>query len=180
MKTNTQTKQIAFVILGLVLVTAIFAFSKLNSATAAKTDGKKFEDWTVSCTPKDDKNNTPEICLLNLQLNITQEDKQQPIALFQIGYFGENKELKIIQTLPLGVRLEAGTSIISSKKLIAPGKYSTCTQAGCQAVAAISDAALETLTSTEENSVVFINLEGKQLTLPLSVKGLSKGLKYIK
>lgn len=117
---------------------------------------------------------------MNLQLNITQEDKQQPIAAFQIGYFGENKDLKIIQTLPLGIRLEAGTSIISSKKLIAPGKYTICTQTGCQAVAPISDADLETLMSTQENPVVFTNLEGKQLTLPLSIKGLKAGLKYIK
>lgn len=173
-------KQISFVIFGLVIITAIFAFSKLNIATAAKKDGKKFEDWVVACAPKNDKTKTPETCLLSQQLNLTQENKQQPIALFQIGYFGPKKELKIIQTLPLGVRLEAGTSIISSKKLIAPGKYTTCTQSGCQAVAQISNADLKTLASTKENSVAFMNLDGKQLTLPLSVKGLVEGLKYIK
>lgn len=173
-------KQVSFVVLGLVIVTVIFALSKLNIATAAKKDGKKFGDWIVSCTPENKKTKTPEVCLLSQQLNLTQEDKQQPIALFQVGYLGAEKELKMIQTLPLGVRLEAGTSIISSKKLIAPGKYTTCTQAGCQAVATISDADLKTLTSTKENSVAFMNLEGKQLTLPISIKGLEKGLKYIK
>ena len=173
-------KQISFVILGLVVITAIFAFSKLNSATAAKKDGKKFDDWIVACTAKNDETKTPELCILTQQLNLTKEDKQQPVALFQIGYFGPKKELKIIQTLPLGVRLEAGTSIISSKKLIAPGKYQTCTQDGCQAVAVISSADLKTLTSTKENSVAFMNLNGQQITFPLSVKGLSEGLKYIK
>lgn len=177
---NINIKQVSFVIIGLVIVTIIFGLSKFNIATAAKKDGKKFGDWVVSCTPGNKETKTPEVCLLSQQLNLTQEDKQQPIALFQVGYLGPEKELKMIQTLPLGVRLEAGTSIISSKKLIAPGKYTTCTQAGCQAVASISDADLKTLTSTKENSVAFMNLEGKQLTLPISIKGIEKGLKYIK
>ena len=175
-----ESKQKYFVILGIVIITALFAFSQLSNATAAKKDGKKFDDWTVACTTKNDETKTPEICILTQQVNLTKDDKQQTIALFQIGYFGEKKELKIIQTLPLGVRLEAGTSIISSKKLIAPGRYQTCTQEGCQAVAAISKADLKTLTSTKENSVAFMNLNGQQIPLPLSTKGMSKGLNYIK
>ena len=173
-------KQVSFVVLGLVIITVLFAISRLNIATAAKKDGKQFDDWVVTCTTENENAKSPEVCLLAQQLNLNQEDKQQPLALFQIGYFGKEKELKMIQTLPLGVRLEAGTSIISSKKLIAPGKYTTCTQAGCQAVATITDADFKTLISTEENSVAFMNLEGKQLTLPISVKGLEKGLRYIK
>ena len=175
-----KTKQIGFVILGLVIISAIFALTKLNIATAAKKDGKNFGDWVVSCTPKNEETKTPESCLLTQQVNITQEDKQQPIALFQIGYFGSEKELKLIQTLPLGVRLEAGTSIISSKKLIAPGKYTTCLNSGCNAVAPISEDDLKTMLANAENSIAFMNLEGKQIALPLSVKGLEKGLAFIK
>jgi invasion protein IalB len=178
MKANI--KQISFVLFGLIIITAIFALTRLGTATAAKQDGKKFDDWNVSCTPKDDKNETPETCMLTQQLNISQDDKQQPIALFQIGYFGEKKELKLVQTLPLGVSIQAGTSIISSKNLIAPGKYTTCLNNGCNAVASISDADLKTLLSNKDNSVAFMNLEGKQITLPLSIKGLEQGLKYIK
>lgn len=179
MKTNA--KQLTFVILGLLIVTAVFTFSKLNVASAAKTDGKKFGDWQVACTPADEKTKTPEVCMLNQQINVTQEDKtQQPVALFQIGYFGPKQELKLIQTLPLGVRIEAGTSIISSKKLIAPGKYTTCIAGGCQAVVSLSNADLKALFSNSENVVAFMNLEGKQLSLPISIKGLEEGLNYLK
>lgn len=175
-----KTKQLGFVAIGLLITTAIFTFSKLNVASAAKTDGKKFGDWQVSCTPADEKAKTSEVCLLTQQVNITQEDKQQPIALFQIGYFGPKKELKLVETLPLGVRIEAGTSIISSKKLIAPGKYTTCIAGGCQAVVPLTDADLKTLLSNTENAVAFMNLEGKQMNLPISTKGLEEGLNYIK
>ena len=178
MKANI--KQIFFIVLGLVTVTAFFALSQLGTATAAKQDGKKFDDWNVSCAAKDAAAKTPEICILTQQLNISQDDKQQPIALFQIGYFGPKKELKLIQTLPLGVNIQAGTSIISSKNLIAPGQYTTCINSGCNAVASISDADLKTLLSNSDNAVAFMNLEGKQITLPLSTKGLEQGLKYIK
>ena len=178
---STNVKKISFVVFGLIIITAIFAFTQSNIATAAKKNGKKFSDWSVSCTPADAKTKTPQACLLNQQVNVTQKDnKQQPLALFQIGYFGPKKELKLIETLPLGVRLEAGTSIISSKKLIIPGTYSTCLNSGCQAIASISDSDLKTLLANKENTVAFMNLEGEQLTLPISVKGLKKGLDYIK
>ena len=178
MKVNI--KQVSFIVLGLIIVTVFFGLSQLGTATAAKQDGKKFDDWNVSCTAKDDAVKTPEICILTQQLNISKDDKQQPIALFQIGYFGPKKELKLIQTLPLGINIQAGTSIVSSKNLISPGQYTTCVNSGCNAVASISDADLKTLLSNQDNAVAFMNLEGKQITLPLSTKGLEEGLKYIK
>ena len=177
---NANIKKISFISVGLAIVTAIFVFMWLNIATANKQNGKKFDDWVVSCVAKDEKSEKAEICFLTQQLNLKQEDKQQPIALFQVGYFGEKKGLKLIQTLPLGVNLEAGTSVVSSKKLIMPGRYTVCVASGCNAVAPISDEDFKILTSETDNSVVFMNIEGKQMSLPISTKGLVKGLKYIK
>lgn len=169
-----------YMLIGLTIVTTLFIFFKLNIANGAKIDGKRFEDWIVSCTLANEKTKTSEICVLNQQLDMTQDDKKQPVALFQIGYFGPKKELKIIQTLPLGVRLEAGTSIINSKNLIAPGKYVTCLATGCQSVAVITNNDLKLILSNPENSVAFMNMEGQQLSLPLSTKGLKEGLEYLK
>jgi invasion protein IalB len=173
-------KKIAFTLFGVAIVTVIFAISKLNIATADKENGKKFEDWSVSCVPKNEETKTPELCLLAQQVNSTKDDKQETIALYQVGYFGPKKELKLIQTLPLGVSLAAGTSIISSKNLIAPGVYTVCLAGGCKAASIISNADLKTLLSNENNMLAFMNLEGKQMNLPISVKGLKEGLEYIK
>lgn len=178
MKTNV--KQAIFVVIGLAIISAVFIFTKPNSVEASKQEGKKFDDWVVSCSKPDEKTKTPQLCFLIQQVNITKEDKQELIAIYQIGYFGSNKELKMIQTLPLGIRIEAGTSIVVSKNLVAPGKYSTCTALGCQAVAAISDADLKTILGSKEANLVFMNLDGQQVPLPLSTKGLEEGLKYIK
>ena len=178
MKANI--KKVSAIVFGLAIITAIFALIQLNSATAAKENGKKFDDWIVSCSKEDKETNKPAVCLLTQQVNLNKDGKDQTIAVFRMGYFGEKKELRLHQTLPLGVNVQAGTSIISSKNLIAPGQYSTCLSSGCMAVSNISDADLKTLLSNTENSIAFMNFEGKQITLPFSIKGLKKGLKYIK
>jgi invasion protein IalB len=177
---TTNIKQAIFVIIGLAIISTVFIITKPSSVEASKQEGKKFDDWVVSCSKADEKTKTPQVCFLTQQVNITKEDKQEVVAIYQIGYFGPNKELKMIQTVPLGIRIEAGTSIVSSKNLVAPGKYTTCTNLGCQAVATISDADLKTILGTKEANLVFMNLDGQQIPLPLSTKGLQEGLKYIK
>jgi invasion protein IalB len=176
---NISIKQIFFIFFGLAAIIVTCTLLKSNIVRADKKDSKKFDDWIVVSTVENNQTPEPKIFVLSQQLHLTQKDKEEPIALFQVGYFGEEKQLKMIQTLPLGLRLEAGTSILSSQKLIVPGKYTTCTQTGCQAVATISDLDLKILLATKENSLVFMDLEGKQLALPISVKGLDKGLEYI-
>jgi invasion protein IalB len=182
-----NAKQAAFIIIGLAVVSAAFLISRSHNVQAAKKEGTKFDDWVVSCAPKEDKegskeNSSEQTCLLTQQINAqTEKDKdQQVLAVYQIGYFGKEKALKMIQILPLGVSLEAGTSIVSSKNLIAAGKFTICTQAGCHAVANISDEDLKTILSNKENSVAFMNMEGKQINLPFSTKGLQSGLDYLK
>ncbi len=177
---TSNVKRLAFVFLGLAIISIVFILMKHNSVEASSKNGKKFEDWTVQCNKVDDKENSQEVCLLTQQINVTQDDKQQPLALYQIGYIGPKRELKMIQMLPLGVRLDAGTSIVSSKNLIAPGKFTICNQSGCQAVADISDADLKTIVNNNENTVVFMNAESKTISMPMSIKGLEKGLNFLK
>ena len=176
----TNTKKAIFIIIGLAIITTAFFFSKSSVVHAAKKEGTKFDDWVVTCTPKNGDDKTPQTCFLTQQINVGKDDKRQVLALYQVGYFGDNKELKIIQTLPLGVSVEAGTSIISSGNMVAQGKYTTCTQAGCQALANISDDELKKIISNDENSVAFMNVEGKQINIPLSNKGLKKGLAFLR
>ena len=178
MKSSIQ--KLIFVFLGLAVIVAVFLLTKSTYVQASQKDGKKFDDWSVSCTKEDSKASIPAVCLLSQQINVTQDNTQQPLALYQIGYIGAQKELKLISTLPLGVRVDAGTSIISSNKLIVPGKFTVCTQSGCQAVADLSEEDLKTLLNSTENTVAFMNIEGKQVAIPFSTKGLAEGLKFIK
>ena len=170
-------KKTLFIIAGLSVIGASFFFSKSNIVEAAIKDGEKFGDWNVSCVKN---NNKKQLCFLAQQVTTTKDDKAQIVAAYQIGYFGKDKKLNMTQILPLGLNLLLGTSIISSEKLIAPGKFTTCIASGCFALAEISNQDLETLLSSTNNAIGFINAEGKQINLPISTKGLKEGLAALK
>jgi invasion protein IalB len=180
MKVNN--KQITFAALGLALITVILASSiHFNIASAAKEDGKTFGNWKVFCQ-KNLQGDKKEMCLLTQTLNVVNNEtkEQQEFAIFQFGYWGDKKELKMVQSLPLGISIQAGTSLVSEKKLLAPGQYQTCISTKCNAVAAISDQDLNTILSGKENAVIFMSYNGKSISLPLDINGLKEGLDYIK
>ncbi len=173
-------KKSLFVTAGLAVIGLGLFFGNPIRVEAAVKEGQAFSDWVVKCTTSADKK---RICFLNQALNSTKDDKQQVLAIYQIGYFGSGKErnLKMIQIIPPDVSVAPGTSIISSKKLVAPGKYVNCTKDSCQAVADISDTDLKTILSSDGNPIVgFMNSAGQQVNLPFSTKGLEEGLKALK
>ena len=174
---KTQIKQWLFIVTGLVIIGGGVFFGKFQVVNAAVKEAQKFEDWTVVCNKDEQKK---QLCFLSQQVSTTKDDKAQVIAVYQVGYFDKEKKLKMIQILPLGVNLQAGTSIISDKEnLVAPGKYSLCTAVGCHAVAELSDKDLNTILSSATNMLGFMS-EGKQVNLPISVKGLKDGIEALK
>ncbi|MFY9589587.1 invasion associated locus B family protein [Rickettsia endosymbiont of Halotydeus destructor] len=172
-------KKTLFVFVGLLFIGSGFLFGQPEKVDAAsKEEKKKFGNWALSCIADDKKK---QICFLSQQVNNTTKGKEQEVlAMYQVGYFGQEKELKIIEILPANIQIPAGTSIISSTKLIAPGKYVNCTAGNCQAIAPLSQEDLKTILSNENNSIGVMNAEGKQVNFPLSKDGLEEGLKALK
>ena len=166
-----------FILFGLVIIVAGIFLSRSNSV-AGVTNGQKFEDWIVNCS--EDGKDKKKTCYLVQSLNANKDDKSALVAAYQIGYYGEKKELKIVQILPLEINVASGTSLISSGKLLIPGKFTVCTSAGCNAVGEISQQNLDALFASQENLIGYINSEGKQVNLPFSANGLKEGLKAIK
>ena len=187
--TFTLRRKILFVVLALSITFSAFYFAKPNVVQASKKDGEKFADWVVSCSSpelKDDASDEQKkaaqdatICVLSHNVMVGEGDQKQTIASLQFGYYGENKELKMVQVLPLGVSIPAGSSIISGEKMIAKGAYITCLNSGCQAVASVSDEDLKTILENENNFVAILGVGGNQINIPFSSKGLDKGLKFL-
>jgi invasion protein IalB len=173
-------KRSLFVTVGLAVIGLGLFLGSPSRVDAAVKEGQKFLDWAVNCTTAADKK---QVCFLSQTINSTKDDKQQVLAIYQMGYFGSGKtrSLKMIQIIPTDVSIAPGTLIISSKKLIAPGKYVNCTKDSCQALADISDNDLKTILSSNDNpSVGFMSSVGQQINLPFSTKGLEEGLKALK
>lgn len=160
-----------------------------NKGANTAATNNTFRDWVKSCA-KD--NNGAEVCYLSQKVMAQKDQKGKKaddkkaatqvdtIAVYQIGYIGAEKKLRMVQILPLGVNLPSGTSIVSNKKLMAPGKYSVCINTGCQAIAEISETEIAEILAASDNRVAFMNAEGKQIDLPISVNGLKEGLEAIK
>jgi invasion protein IalB len=78
------------------------------------------------------------------------------------------------------VNLQSGTSIISGDKLLAPSNYTTCQAFGCIAIAALSQDVVDQILANEKNAVGIISIEGKQININMSNKGLKEGIEAIK
>ena len=173
---QNQVNKILFILLGIGIIIGGVFLSKSHTIAGVK-EGQKFEDWTVNCF-KDDKDK--KTCHLVQSLTANKDNKSAIVAAYQIGYYGDKKELKIIEVLPLGINVTSGTSLISSGKLVVPGKFTVCSTVGCNAVGSISEENLNELYSSQENLIGYINQDGQQVNLPFSVNGLKEGLKAIK
>ena len=150
-----------------------------QSAAAANitTEEKNFADWKVVCSKNNDTKKTS--CVAQQIITVKQEEKDVPIATYQFMY-GEKKELKLIQILPQGLLLSAGTSVIAADKILAPGKFTICQAQGCVAVSDVSKEDLAVILSAEKVSIAVLDANGKQANIVMSVKGLTEALEEIK
>ena len=172
-------KKSLFVSAGIVAIAGSLFFVNSERVYASVKEGQKFIDWGVTCT---ENGNKKQICFLTQSLTATEKEKTKNLAIFQIGYFGVGKErkLQMMQIIPADVTIAAGTSIISDKQLLSPGKYVSCNKEYCQAFAVISEKELATILSNENNVIALINSSRQQVNIPVSIKGLAEGLKALK
>jgi invasion protein IalB len=209
--TKCNTKKAIFILSGIAAIVLIVMFGRsynsnksvepaANSSTESYTGtakaGERFGDWSVACEKEQGQDGAADknVCFLSQVLTSqpaadTSSDKKdkkekvsvQKVAEFRIGYFGGSKELKMIQILPFGINLQAGTSIIITKdKLVSPGKFTTCQPFGCLAVADLTDTIDSIASATESAFVGVMTIDGKQMNIPLSIKGLKDGVAALK
>jgi len=176
-------KQLSFVLAGLAVVGSAFFFTKQYANAAEAKDGAEYGHWVMRCASSEKDNN--KICFLVQALqhegeNEKGEKRSRVVAAYQVGYFEEDQKLRIVEILPLGVSLPAGTSIISGGKLLVHGKYNVCTTEGCRASAELTKDDLKVLMSSTTNEVGFLDAKGNQVNLPISFDGLTEGLKVLK
>jgi invasion protein IalB len=171
-------KKTLFILAGLAIISAGFFYGKSNIVQASLKEGQKFNDWGANCVVDENKK---QVCFLSQQYRITKDKKTEVVAEIQIRYLPANKKLIMIQALPLNVMLIPGTAVISNDKTIAPAKFSVCSATGgCQAMVELSSSDIESILTSENNFIGFINYDGKQANIPISNKGLKEGLAALK
>lgn len=178
--TKIDTKKILFTLSGIALITLLSLFIQ-NYVHAAPKEGKKYGSWIVTCE-KDAKNK--KNCFLTQTLT-TGGDKEgknsQHFASFKVGYLPGSKDLQMIQILPFGISLQAGsTLVLTGDKLVSPGVFTTCQSFGCIAVAKIVPKDLTEIVKAKEAYLGIMSIEGKQLNIKIDTKGLKEGVEALK
>ncbi|MFK8040244.1 MAG: invasion associated locus B family protein [Rickettsiaceae bacterium] len=162
-----------------IFIVLISVFLSSFSIHAEPKEGQKFGDWTINCFDNGSKNKT---CFLTQYVTATQNNESKSLAIYQIGYAKNQKDLTLIETVPLGVNLTAGTAItVNSAELIAKAPYSQCTVNGCQSIIQLSDADFKKIINSTSIALNVIDYNsGSQSNIPFSNKGLSDGIKALK
>lgn len=181
---STTTKKIIFAAFSVLIIGVSIFFGKYQNVNAGVKEDQTFGDWVVKCDKSEKKEadkNKPN-CFLMQQVNISKDDKtEKTVAKYQVGYFKAEKSVKMIQHLPLGIYLPAGTGIITEQKeLTASSKFTTCDATGCYASVELQDEVLDKLFASSVNSLSFIGIDSEQVNLPISIKGLQEGIKALK
>lgn len=151
-------------ILGLSLVS--------TPASADLKQGDKFDDWTVGCeTPAAD--GAPARCFIFQ--NILVKESRQQILLMAIGLLGENKQPAAILTVPLGVYLPAGLTLTVPNAKPVRIVIEACLPKGCRGAVALNDELLDALRKGDKAHVALMDARRRQINLPISLKGFTKG-----
>jgi invasion protein IalB len=145
-----------------------------------ESENKKFGDWILACDKN--VNSKKDVCLLKQQIIVTKEDKKQEIlAFYQIGYFGKDNIIRMMQIFPLSdIYIPIGTMIFTDATPSSKGQYAICASSNCQALAEILPSEIESMVSAKEVKLIIMNSAMQQVAYPLSVKGLKEGLAHLK
>jgi invasion protein IalB len=146
-------------------------------ASADLKQGEKFDDWTVGCEAPKAEGATARCFIFQ---NILVKESRQQILLMAIGLLGENKQPAAILTVPLGVFLPAGLTLTVPDVKPVRVVIETCLPKGCRGAVALNDELLEALRKGDKAQVTLMDARRRQINLPVSLKGFTKGFAAVK
>lgn len=151
-----------------------------NSYGSSKIrDDQKFGDWTMNCQAK--ANSTNNVCSISQTLE-SKDDAKNKIASLKLRY-SKDGILKLIATLPFGIKLQSGSYIISGgndANPIGEGEFITCHDYGCIAHALLDEEEVGVIVNSDRNVLRITSMEGKLVDIPFSNKGLKEALVELK
>lgn len=156
----------------------MLAFSfivSIYNANASGNEDQKFVDWTMSCKQK--SGDSSSTCFISQTLESKDEAKNK-IANLKLRYSKEGV-LKLIETLPFGIKIQLGSHIISEGKVdnpIAEGEFITCHDYGCIAHAILYEEEVRDIIESKKNVLRVTSMEGKLVDIPFSNNGLKEAL----
>jgi invasion protein IalB len=135
-----------------------------------------FGDWVLRCE-RAGTDAQPRIC--EVAQAITLQGQQAPIAQIAFGRVTRGEAMRLTLVLPTNVTILAKPKVLSAKEDASPLELSwqRCVPAGCIAMTPVTDDVLARLgAGTESGSIVFKDASDREVSLPLSLRGLAQAL----
>jgi invasion protein IalB len=139
------------------------------SAGAAE-EATSFQDWGLRCP-------TQGACVLSQRVFL--EQAETPLLALAITPLGEKSALHALLRLPLGVALAPGVALQVDQGATQRWAYSHCDRDGCLAIQPFPEDLRAAFRAGREARVTFVSLDGKGVTVPVSLRGFSAGLKAL-
>lgn len=134
-----------------------------------------FGDWMMRC----DAAVAPSKPVCEVAQTITLQGQTSPIAQIAIGKPAPNEGKRITVVLPANIAITTKPQAMIAKAGAAPIEliWQRCTPGACFASVPITDAAVGTFSGqTEPGRITFRDSSEREITLPLSFRGLSQAL----
>lgn len=164
--------------MGLALV-VLFAWGAGSVQAGQKfTRSQAFDDWVLNCAENDDpKNSGKEHCVLQQRMLTEKGERIMTVNIVM----AEKNDLLAVFTLPLGFFIPDGVKVAVDGAKSRDLEVAFCTQAGCVARIAVDDRFAAEMARGKQLKVAMITGDRtKKLEFPVSLKGISAGLKAIK
>ncbi len=149
-------------------------------AAAQVVQGEKSGDWTKGCLkPRGDRPNAPEQCFIFQRL--FPPGSEQAAATVAVGRPGAGKPLLASLTVPLGVNLPQGITVWveGNEKAVRRPPLLFCVNAGCEANMRMDDVMMTAFKQHLNAALSFAMVDGRQVTLPISLRGFTHALTFL-
>jgi invasion protein IalB len=140
------------------------------SAVAAGEEATSYQNWGLRC---------PEQGHCVLSQRVFLEDAKAPLVALAFTRLGEPPSLHALLRVPLGVALASGAALQVDQGAPQGWPFSHCDREGCLAIQPFSDEMKAAFRAGREARLTFVSLDGKGITVPVSLLGFSAGLKAL-
>ena len=150
--------------------------SPTSAAEPARTTAT-YGDWVLTCTRTGDGATALRNC--EIIQTLVQQGKPQPIAQIALGSLNSSSPIILIAVLPVAISLAKAPQVTTAdaNSRVLQLTWRRCLPRGCFADVSLNTDMLKTLRSaTEPARLTFQNAGDRDVTLPVSLSGLTQAL----
>ena len=155
------------------LIASIYAYIAMPWAVAeTAASSQAFRDWALTCPPAED-------CVLEQRLFLAGGDVAEPVLRMAFQAIAERATPLVAIRVPLGVLVSPGLSLRVDQGEDQQIPLHHCRPEGCLALFPLEEDWRQALEAGRELQVGFRRLDGQTMTLPVSLLGITAGLRAL-